>query len=384
MPSKKQIPTIIGVPWRLDDIWNRQIDTQPARPLLPRNYSYASELNGAFCDRYLKMNAVPFSNPPNKRSKRKFIAGDIWELIVGLVFVCGGIFQKKQVKVDTQLKGCIPVHGRLDFVVGGKYDYENTKKITSSLIEALKVMEVDLPPFFFSAAEEFIEKYKGKILQEVVYDCKSLSSFMMEKVKKSGPMGHHLTQVYHYVKGNDIGIIKGKVGYVCREDCIMDEYDIEDTAAVKKLYVQDIKMMTDHYNAGFSKSDPTKFLPPLESEILFDDVLFKFSKNWKIEYSPYLKYLYGYDTPKHYNQYKWGPKATSFNYTFKKFVQEGQEVEYISKGEKKLKTVNLTPANRETRLEAMKHFPNWDKLVAKAKAAGAFQKTTEDDADEEE
>lgn len=379
MSSKAKI---IGVPWSLADIWNRQLDATPQRPLMPRNYMYASELNGAFCDRYLKMNAVPYSNPPNKRSKRKFVAGDIWELIVGLVFVCGGIFQKKQVKVDTQLKGLIPVHGRLDFIVGGKYDYENTKKITSSLIEALKLMQVELPPFFFSAAEEFIEKYKGQILQEVIYEGKSLSSFMMEKVKKTGPMEHHLLQNYHYVDGNDLGLIKGKVGYVCREDCIMEEFDVVADKSIKKLYVQDIDMMTDYYERGFSKSDPQKFLPPLEKELLFDPALFKFMKNWKIEYSPYLKYLYNYDTPKHYSQYKWMPKATSFNYAFKKFVQEGQTIEYMSKGEMKTKVVSLTPANREMRDEAIGlGFSQWDKYVKLARKAGAFQKPEEEDAE---
>lgn len=376
---------IIGISWRLADIWNQQLDSQPERPLLPRNYMYASELQSSFCDRYLKMNAVPFSNPPNKRSKRKFVAGDIWELIIGLVFVSGGLFQKKQVKVDTQLKGCIPVHGRLDYVVGGEFNYDEAKKNIGVLSEALKMMEIDLPPFFFAAADKFVEKYRGKVLEQVIYEAKSLSSFMMEKVKKLGePMLHHSLQNYHYVKGNDLGVLKGKVGYICREDCIMEEFDVQENSQIKKWYVEDIKAMTEYYNAGFDNKNPQKFMPPKEEEILFDEVLFKFTKNWKVEYSPYLHYLYGYETPKHYSQYKWLPKATSFNYAFKKFVLEGQEMEYKSKGETKTRIVKVTDNNKATREEAMQYFPQWDKLVAKAKAKGAFLKSDSEEDEEDE
>lgn len=183
MASKaKTQPAIIGVPWSLKTIWNERLDAQPERPLLPRNYLYASELATAFCDRYLKMNAVPFTNPPNLRSKRKFTAGDAWEWIVGLVLMSSNMLQKKQVKVDTQMKDCLSVHGRLDFIAGGKFDYDAAMKQIELVNSTLSLIDLEVPPFFMSAADKFVTTYKGQILEEVIYECKTVSPFMMEKV----------------------------------------------------------------------------------------------------------------------------------------------------------------------------------------------------------
>lgn len=375
MPSTQKI---IGIPWSLKTIWNDRLDNQPERPLLPRNYSYASELGGSYVDRYLKMNAVPYSNVPNKRSKRKFVAGDAWEFIVGIVLTSCGILQKKQVKVDTQLKGCIPVHGRLDFVAGGQFDYDAAKKQIEIINSTLSLLQIDCPPFFFDAADKFVDKYKGKILRTVIYELKSVSSYMMEKVQKTGAMPHHILQNYHYTKGNEHDILHGMIGYVCKDDTVMEEYELDaDNNDIKKIYVKDIKQMTEYYNAGFDKRDPKRFMPPLEPEVLFDDELFRFTKNWKIEYSNYLTFLYGYETPAHYGMWKWQPKAASWNRAFKNFVLDGETVEYKSKGETKTKVVKVTDNNKEKRAEALQYFPQWDKYVAIARKAGAFQKQEE-------
>jgi hypothetical protein len=380
MPSK---PKIIGVPWSLKTIWNDRLDSQPERVVIPRNYIYASELGSAFCDRYLKMNAVPYTNAPNKRSKRKFIAGDAWEWIVAMVLISCGILQKKQIKVDTQLKGCIPVHGRLDFVVGGAFDYESAKKQIETIRASLSLLQIDCPPFFFDSADKFVDKYKGQILQKVIYELKSISSYMMEKVEKTGPMPHHVLQNFHYTKGNEEDILYGKIGYVCKDDCIMEEFDIPgDSNEIKKIYIKDIKQMTEYYNAGFDKKDPKRFMPPLEPEVLFDDKLFKFQKNWAVEYSNYLTYLYGYETPAHYGMWKWQPKAASWSTAFKRFVLDGQTVEYRSRGELKTKVLIVTDNNKEKRAEAMEYFPLWDKYVKQARLAGAFLKPEEQEDDE--
>lgn len=377
-------PKIIGVPWSLKTIWNDRLDSQADRPMVPRNYCYASELGSAYCDRYLKMNAVPYTNGPNKRSKRKFAAGDSWEWIVGMVLISCGILQKKQIKVDTQMKGCLPVHGRLDFIVGGTFDYESAKKQIESIKSGLALLQIDCPPFFFDSADKFVDKYKGQILQKVIYELKTVSSYMMEKVQKTGAMAHHILQNYHYTKGNDEGILSGKIGYICKDDCIMEEFDIAyDSNEIKKIYVKDIKQMTEYYEAGFDKKDPKRFMPPIEPEVLYDDKLFKFSKNWSVEYSNYLTYLYGYETPAHYGMWKWQPKTAAWNRAFKNFVLDGQSVEYKSKGETKIKVVKLTDNNREKRAEALEYFPQWDKLVSLAKKAGAFQKQEENEEENE-
>ncbi len=378
MAKTKSQPSIVGIPWSLKTIWNERLDAQPERPLLPRNYLYASELGSAFSDRYLKMNAVPYTNPPNFRSKRKFAAGDAWEWLVGLVLMSSNMLQKKQIKVDTQLNGYLSVHGRLDFIAGGKFDYDSAMKQVELVNNTLTLINIETPPFFMDAAAGFIKKYKDQFLEEVIYECKTVSTFMMEKVQKTGAMSHHILQDYHYVKGNEQKILKGKIGYVCKDDCLMEEFDVLDNPAIKKLYVTDIKQMSEFYNRGFDKNNPQRLMPPKEKAILFEEGLWRFTKNFKVEYSPYLKMLHGFETPEDFRNSCQG-KIASWSRAFKRFVLEGKEVKTKVKGEIKISVMELTASNKEKRAECIKEGFDWDKLVKAARKDGAFV-----DADETE
>jgi hypothetical protein len=77
--------------WSFFNLWNKALETRADRPLVKREKMWASELGGAYVDRYLKMKAVPPSNPPNPRSLRKFEAGNIWEYIAEYVLKRSGI-----------------------------------------------------------------------------------------------------------------------------------------------------------------------------------------------------------------------------------------------------------------------------------------------------
>jgi len=381
MPSKKSQPAIIGIPWSLKSIWNERLDAQPERALLPRNYCYASELGAAFCDRYLKMNAVPFTNPPNFRSKRKFAAGDAWEWLVGLVLMSSNMLQKKQVKVDAQMKDCLSVHGRLDFIAGGKFDYDSAMKQIELVNSTLCLINMDVPPFFMDAADKFVKNYKGQFLEEVIYECKTVSTFMMEKVQKSGAMPHHILQNYHYVKGNEQKILKGKIGYVGKDDCLMEEFDIADDAAIRKIYITDIKQMTGYYNRGFDKKNPLRFLPPIEKHILFEEGTWRFTKNFKVEYSQYLKMLYGFETPEDFRETCQG-KIAAWSRAFKRYVLEGKEIKRKVKNEIKITVCELTASNKEKRAECIKEGFDWDKYVKLARKDGAFVNSDETEENE--
>ena len=124
--------------------------------------------------------------------------------------------------------------------------------------------------------------------------------------------------------------------------------------------------MTKFYNAGFNPKNPQELMPPKEDLVLFEEGVWRFAKNWNVEYSDYLTFLYGYDTPEAYRM-AWQYKLSSWNRVFKRCV----------KGDR------MTDKNKEAIADALKHFPNWDKLVAKAKAAGAFQKPDENEDDAE-
>lgn len=81
-----------------------------------------------------------------------------------------------------------------------------------------------------------------------------------------------------------------------------------------------------------------------------------------VQYSNYLTYLYGY---KNFEEFKlkWQYILASWNRTFKRCVTGA----------------NMTAKNKEVIGDAIKQFPDWDMYVAKAKAAGVFQKPEEEE-----
>lgn len=362
--SKKTAPVqLIGSAWNFSSVWNTTLDIPEERPFIPRDYCYASEIGSSFVDRYLKMYAVPMSNAPNTRSRRKFQAGNVWEWVLGMVLISAGMLKKKQLRVEVKLPRLLRVSGRLDFVVGSPDDWKGAKENIQRVKDGLELLGLDVPPFFYRAIDKFVELHEGKKLMDVIMETKALSSFMMEKVEKTGfPLYHHVMQIFHYVYGNEDGIQRGKLFYVGKDDCLMHEFDVKGDDRLLEMYKADLKQMTKYYNAGFDKKNPKKLMPPLEPLVLFEDGVWKFSKNWNVEYSNYLTYLYGYDSPEAYRM-AWQYKISSWNRVFKRCCQGA----------------NMTPKNKEAIADALKYFPTWDKYVAKAKAAGAFQKPEENE-----
>jgi hypothetical protein len=380
MPSSKKSKTsIVGMPWSMSGVWNDTLDIPEERPFIARDYCYASELGGAFCDRYLKMYAVKMSNPPNTRSRRKFQAGNMWEWVMGMVLISAGMLKKKQIRVEAKFPKLLRVSGRLDFVVGAPDNWDEAKANIQKVKDGLDLLGLDLPPFFFRAIDKFVDKYKGMKIADAIVETKSLSSFMMEKVQKTEqPLYHHSLQNFHYVHGNDLGVTFGKLFYVSKDDCLMQEFDIHNSERLLQVYKNDIKTMTKYYNAGFDKRNPKKLMPPLEPLVLFEEGVWKFSKNWNVEYSNYLEYLYGYATPEAYRM-AWQYKVNSWNRVIKRAVLEGTSIKREGKPDLIMK---LTDKNFEAIADVKKYFPQWDKYVAKAKAAGAFQKPEEGEDDE--
>lgn len=377
MPSKKSAAAkLIGVPWSLASVWNTTLDTPDDRPYIPRNYCYASEIGSSFVDRYLKMYGVKMSNPPNTRSRRKFQAGNSWEFILGMVLISAGMLKKKQMRIEGQFKGMLRVSGRLDYVVGSPDSWDEAKANIQKVKDGLELLGLDVPPFFYRAIDNFVDLYKGQKLIDVIAEMKALSSFMMEKLQKTGqPLYHHAMQIFHYVYWNEDGIDIGKLFYTGKDDCLMEEFDVQNDERLLKMYKDDIKQMTKYYNAGFDPKNPKKFMPPLEPLVLFEEGLWKFSKNWAVEYSNFLTYLYVYDTPEQYRN-AWQYKVSSWNSAFKRYVLSGT---YQKREGKPDLLIKVTDNNEEKRADAIKYFPNWDKLVAKAKAAGAFKKPDENE-----
>ena len=324
---------------RFSTIWNESLGSVPDRPYEPRDYIWASEIGGAFADRWLKMRGVQATNPPNARSKRKFEAGNIIEWIVRFVIRRAGLeVSLEDEKLRYQYPNLLMVSGKKDIIIGGRPDY----------IKAVEyVIGLDMPDSFKVVSLDIIEKlsaiYTDMEFEKEVVEVKSCSDFMFNRYDILGRANDtHANQCYHYRKC--LGY-PGSVLYVNKDNMLLAEYDVEDSQ--ETIYKQDIEAMTYY----FSQQE----MPPLEQEVFFDLDTYKFSKNWKVEYSGYLSMLYNYDTPEQYRS-RWDKQISSFNRVFKRCVNGD----------------NMTKGNLEAIVEAKKIFPDWDAYVATAKANGVI------------
>lgn len=278
-------------PWSLSKIWNLALEQTQEREIVPRNKIYASELGRSDVDTWLKMQGTIPTNPPNDRAHRKFHAGDLYEWFVFLVLKKCGILINKQLPVKSQIEGCVEVSGRLDYIAGGIPDYETGQKKIDELIA-----ELEMPPLFHQVTKNFIEILKKEYpqgLDEKVLEVKSVAVFGFNKVEKTNKAlaGHDL-QNFHYAKGLQM---EGALCYISRDDLRMYEIPIlpNDQKLLEK-YEKKVKSISGYYLENQ--------MPPAEPVILFDEDTYKFSKNFNVEYSPFLKKLYNIDSPDEYDK----------------------------------------------------------------------------------
>lgn len=208
------------------------------------------------------------------------MAGNVWEYITKIILTVSGVFKHDELKIDAKpYDDCLEVHGRCDFIAGGYIDYDTSIK---------KLEELFLPDYLYTVGKKIIEVLAGKNLMEKILELKSVSTFAYNRVEKSkAAIPNHIMQAYHYQKNKGI---PANLVYLCKDDCRMIQFYIEDHLA-EPLYRQDLEKMTYYYKK--------KKTPPLEPLVKFEPAMGRFSKNLGVEYSPFLEH-YGYSDPDAY------------------------------------------------------------------------------------
>ena len=348
MPTKTKTEEVF---WNLASIWN-QVALKENRELKPRDYIYASEVGSPLCDRFLKMNAVPFTNPPNNRSLRKFLAGNLMEFVVKSILIAAGIYKHDEVKVDAQpYADCLEVHGRLDFVAGGYIDEELAYRHLTAL---------NLPDYLTVIGQKIIDAYCGQELVKRILELKAVSTFAMDKVERTNrAIANHSLQAYHYQKN---GGIAAAICYVCKDDCRMAQFNVYENEA-EPLYRKDLEQITYYYRKGEQ--------PPKEPLAKFDDGLGKFSKNLGVEYSPYLTMLYNFETPDDYRAAV--TYIDSWNRTLARYVQ-AETGGKTPTG----KPIVITPKNKEARASIEAAGYNFDDCLECKIRIGATEEEVEE------
>jgi len=295
--------------WSFTNIWNETLLQREEREVKSRSHLWASELGKAPIDLYLRLNGVKETNPPNKRSFRKFEAGNIWEWIASLILIRAGILIKEQEHLSHQYEGLLEVTGRLDFLAGGKPDYKKADEELEKLL---------LPEIFLKAGKNIVEYFKKNYpdgLEEKVIEIKSTSAFMFEVYKKSGRASdNHMKQCFHYMKAKNMK--RGAVIYICRDDCRMLEFQILNPSWIEDEYKKDIETITKFYNENVE--------PPKAEYILFENG--RFTKNWRVEYSGYLTMLYDFKEPADFADYC-KPKTARWNRVLGRIVRNEKMTE---------------------------------------------------------
>lgn len=327
--------------WSFYDIWNESLqEGKPNKPLEIRNKIWASEMGGAYIDRFLKMTAIPMTNPPNPRSLRKFEAGNIWECIVGYVLKRAGILQSRQDWIQYKYEGLLPVSGKLDYIAGGNPDYDKAIFTINK--------EFDwLPEFIGRATKNIVLRLKERFpngLEDIILEIKSCSSFMFEKYEsKNSADPKHRLQAFHYLKCKNMP--EAHIVYISKDDARIVEIEIANPSSVEEEYKKDINNISNYILNNQR--------PPLENFIIFDKDFGTFSANFKVGYSNYLTMLYGFENQMAFdNQYK--PIVERWNRVLNRVI-DGKE---------------LTNNNKEAISEMEKLGFNFEEIKGKLQMEG--------------
>lgn len=309
------------------EIWNNSLITED-RPVTPRDYCWASELGKSQIDRYLAMTGVAHSNSPNTRSRRKFFAGNVWEFVAGLILSQLGIVQDKQQEVWTE--GVLRVKGKLDYMIGGKPNYNKARKAISAL-----PFQKEMTDRFIKVIDRFEETIGYEEIEPRIHEIKSCSEYVIDKLQNGGYISGHDLQIYHYLKG--LNMPQGEIDYISKNDALMETRVVNyPDEKLERRYTEDLVTLKGYLDA--------KQQPPKEPMILFEE---KFTKNFNVEYSNYLTLVYGFKEPMEYSELVKG-KIQRWNRVLARLkdIQEGKRGKPTKK-EPEGKLVTLTDNNKE-------------------------------------
>jgi hypothetical protein len=264
------------------DVWNASVN-KTDRPMVARDYAWASEMGKSLCDRYLAMKGTAPTNPPNMRSRRKFFAGNVWEFVAGLVLYQLGVVIPQQQEVWVE-DAPIRVKGKLDYLIGGIPNYSFAR----DSIRAFPFQK-EMTDRFLKTIDFFEEKIGSQELYPIVHEIKSCSQYVIEHIAEGGNIIGHDLQLYHYLRG--LNMDEGHLCYISKDDALMEEVVIQTpNSFYKAKYDTDLGTLKGYLDANE--------MPRKEPLLVFEG---KFKKNFNIEYSNYLTLVYGYKEPMDYS-----------------------------------------------------------------------------------
>lgn len=272
------------------------------RPVMnkKRDYIAFSDIGKPYIDRFHKMNGEPITNEFDERVLRIFDAGRVIEFIVLRALSMAGILNKKGEYVEIpETKTTLRQMGYLDATIGGFVDFDHAKDIIEKHLQEFRLTLDEA--LIEQKALQVIEGLRGKTLEEMILEVKSINSMSFWAHKNRDEQGnflgfpHNLLQTYGYMKATALN--KGVLLYVSKDDFVVHETGvILGQENLEETYQTDILTMTEYYRSGKE--------PPKEEEIIYNEREKRFELNWMVGRSAYLTKIYGYKDQKDFEEKK--------------------------------------------------------------------------------
>jgi len=215
-----------------------------------------------------------------------------------------------------------------------------------------KIKEHGLPDILHGIAQRAIDKWHGLNLERKILEIKSVSMYAYDYVeKRRRPIDGHAGQAYHYQRNNKEGL-KADIVYVSKDTTLLSQFALP-MEHMEEAYMKDIAIKTYFYEQRNKKD----FSPPLDKHLDFDPSIGKFSKNLKVEYSPYLTMLYGFKNPDDYRR-NVQPTVLRWNNVLTRYAKV--EAGGLTNTGKEMK---ITPQNKEVRQEIINSGYDFNELL---------------------
>ncbi|MCD6429380.1 hypothetical protein J7L09_01660 [bacterium] len=289
--------------WSLVGLWNKELTLGREEPLEPRDYIWASEIGKNYWERYMRMNAVPYTNPYTERILRKFEAGKFFERLIGYILTISGIlkYDNKPFEIPETEKH-LRILGKVDFIAGGKPNWDKIRQ----------ELETNLLFQIFPTFEEMVkrlveylsERYPAG-LKTLIYEIKSINSqlFWSKKEYLQQAYLHHQLQLYTYLR--HFNIPEGRLLYISKDDLTLEEFPVYlDSQKLKELWEKDVETMTYYIRQKKEPPKPERIVFDPSKKLRFKwnnkeyEIQGKWVDNWEIEWSVYRDLITGPDFAK--------------------------------------------------------------------------------------
>ncbi len=314
--------------WSIQGIWNSLEDVEQRAPKKRDYISFGDIGKKDYWSRYMKMNAIPETNPFEPRIMRIFQAGNEFHDLVKTIFKKSGIFINSQDDLDEDGKeqwSVIPAtdttlkqFGAYDALVGGK---PNVERALSWIDKS------DLSDFMKSKAQKIALSLKEKFpngLKPMLYEIKSINSqaFWSKKGYLHEAYPHHKHQALGYLRANHnnpkmiemvnrIGglnidsIDEARLLYISKDDLVVAEFPVSlNDQKLKESYDEDIRTMSYYVLNNIEPPKPDYIVFDSKKRFTFQDKKIKYKvqgcyrHNWEVERSSYFNLMTGFENPK--------------------------------------------------------------------------------------